>query len=351
MVQKKQSPVGKHINYDSLVRPIGAAELHAFRHQQLSKGSRVGRQVGYWVIGVVFGIWALVAFIAAIMEQSASGVLLSLLPVVLAGVALAIMVASLRYGDILSLRLWRFAVDNEWYYARRVLNPVYQGVIFQQGHSRRAEHVIYKTGNDNEATFEIGSYQYTVGSGKNQRTYYWTYCSIELDRHVPHMVLDAKANNMQLFGKTLTSNLPTAFRKDQVLSLEGDFDKYFTLYAPAQYKRDAYYVFTPDLMALLIDTSSQFDAEVIDNKLFVYARGAGGKRFLDPHFMYQLLTIIHTVGMKMHRQTDYYADEHVGNREVDAVAAQGRRLRHGVSWLAIVVVGVIVVINIVTSIL
>lgn len=340
----KKSPVGKHIHYESLTRPIGSAELHTFRQEQLPKSSRVGRMVGYWIVGGAFGIWSLITLIVAIVERSVAGALGSMLPVVIAGVIIVGMVAAFRRADMMTIRLWRFAIDNGWQYARSVVNPTHQGMIFQQGHSRKAEHLIYKIGSPDEATFEIGSHQYTVGSGKNQRTYYWTYTAIELDRHVPHMVLDAKSNNARFFGKSFMSNLPASFRRDQVISLEGDFDKYFTLYAPEQYKRDAYYVFTPDLMALLIDHSHQFDAEVVDNKLFIYSPRSG--KLLDPNFLYQLLSIIHTVGMKVHSQTDYYADEHTGDRAVDAVASHGRRLRHGVSWGAIIIAVLVILINI-----
>lgn len=48
-----------------------------------------------------------------------------------------------------------------------------------------------------------------------------------------------------------------------MLSLEGDFDRYFTLYCPGDYERDALYVFTPDLLALLIDESRHFAANAL----------------------------------------------------------------------------------------
>ena len=54
----------------------------------------------------------------------------------------------------------------------------------------------------------------------------------------------------------------------QRLSLEGDFDDYFTLYCPETYERDALYLFTPDVMARLIDRVRGFDVEIIDDWLF-----------------------------------------------------------------------------------
>ena len=156
------------------------------------------------------------------------------------------------------------------------------------------------------------------------------------------MLLDAKANNTNLFGKSLASNLPVSLRKDQVLSLEGDFDKYFTLYAPKDYERDALYIFTPDLMTLLIDNAHSFDAEVVDNRLYIYIRQQGKNTSMtQPHFIYQLLSIIHVVGMKLHRQSDYYADELVGDRSIDIVATGGRRLRRGINWVTAAIVIVV----------
>lgn len=65
---------------------------------------------------------------------------------------------------------------------------------------------------------DMGNYRYTTGSGKNRTTHHWGYMVLALDRALPHMMLDSRANN-RLFGAT---NLPTYFKKDQVLSLEGD---------------------------------------------------------------------------------------------------------------------------------
>lgn len=145
------------------------------------------------------------------------------------------------------------------------------------------------------------------------------------------MILDSRANN-GLFGST---NLPTYFTNDQVLSLEGDFDQYFTLYCPRQYERDALYVFTPDLMALLIDEAAPFDVEIVDEWMFVYS----SKPF-DPlsRLTYErLFRIADTVGAKTLRQTKRYKDERVHSFAANIIAPQGRRLKSGVSVGAVVV--------------
>ena len=65
---------------------------------------------------------------------------------------------------------------------------------------------------------------------------------------------------------------PATFDRDQRLSLEGDFDTYFSLYCPEGYERDALYLFTPDIMARFIDNAAALDVEIVDDWLFLYAK-------------------------------------------------------------------------------
>jgi hypothetical protein len=148
------------------------------------------------------------------------------------------------------------------------------------------------------------------------------------------MVLDSKANNT-FFG----SDLPVSFRRDQVLSLEGDFNKYFTLYCPQEYEQDALYVFTPDLMALLIDDAGSFDVEIVDDWMFIYSPHPFPA--LSATAYQRLFTIVATVGSKTVSQTANYHDDRVGSVAANIVAPAGQRLRHGTSIGTLVVFGAI----------
>ena len=90
--------------------------------------------------------------------------------------------------------------------------------------------------------------------------------------------------------------LARRFRANQVVLLEGDFNSYFTLYAPQGYGTDVRYVLTPDLMALLVDEAGSYDVETIDDTLVIYAR----KEFDlgDPATHERLLRLLATVGAK-----------------------------------------------------
>lgn len=341
-----QSPmVDDKIRYDGLTSEVTKEDLHLYRTQH-SGGSAWARYVATFMVAV-FIIVGVVSIVIGLLdtqwEQSMIGFMLTGFGA-LASAGWAIMA---RQADILAIRLGRFAEQNGLLYSRGPVAVGHQGVIFQIGHSRRADNVIEKVSSDDGLRFEMGDYQYTTGSGKNRRTSYWTYFCVELDRNVPHMLLDAISNNISLFGRSIMSNLPETFNKGQVLSLEGDFNKHFTLYAPKEYKQDAYYVFTPDLMALLIDNARNFDAEVIDNKVFFYTpRYSTKSPFVQPDFMQGVMNIIQNVGSRVHRRTDYYADENIANRAIDIVATEGRRLKKSVNWLVVVVVVLIFAANI-----
>ncbi|MDB5186742.1 MAG: hypothetical protein JWM07_214 [Candidatus Saccharibacteria bacterium] len=230
-----------------------------------------------------------------------------------------------------SVILENFANESGLSYSLLVEKPELVGVIFQLGDSSKIRDRFCS----DDDTFEVGNYEYTVRHGKSRTTYVYGYLRIKLERKVAHMFLDSIGNNMNIFGNSF-SNIPIAMTSDQILSLEGDFDKYFTLYAPAEYEQDALYVFTPDLMALLIDTVADYDAEVIDDQLFIY-----GSEFnlLDKLVWEKITKIVATVGEKTIDRTDYYADERVGNRRLNVVAEPGKRLRRGISWQTKLAVG------------
>jgi hypothetical protein len=202
-------------------------------------------------------------------------------------------------------------------------------MIFHLGDSRSAfNHLNSTTGR----YFDLGSFQYSTGSGKSRSTHYWGFLALHLDRKLPNMVLDSKQNNT-LFG----SDLPISLRRDQILSLEGDFDQHFTLYCPKEYEQDALYVFTPDLMALLIDDAGSYDVEIVDDWMFIYSPHQFPP-LSAPNYQ-RLFNIVHTVGTKTVSQTENYHDDRVGSPTANIVAPQGQRLRHGTSIGAVLILG------------
>lgn len=238
-------------------------------------GSNVVVAIVVVAIVVVFGsvfltmITSIIgAFVSVAAGDGGGAVLFSFVPFVVMGVVIALVLVGLLRGtrshDERMYRLDRFARANAMQYEPRLDAPGLPGMIFSIGSSRRSSDLVR---GDRPRFVEFANYRYTTGSGKNRQTHQWGYVAVKLDTPLPHIVLDATSNN-GLFG----SNLPLTFDKDQRLSLEGDFDEYFSLYCPADYERDALYLFTPDIMARFIDNAAALDVEIVDDWLFLYAK-------------------------------------------------------------------------------
>ena len=172
------------------------------------------------------------------------------------------------------------------------------------------------------------------------------YLAITLPRRLPQMILDARSNDRGPFSSLL--HRP---RGDQVLSLEGDFDRHFRLYVPSGYERDALYVFTPDLMALCIDETGDLDVEIRDDRLIVTAPGGFDLHRVETWQRFE--RIRHTVGALAWNQTDRYVDERAtppaltfDQHASPEVGAGGRRLRkrlpRAVWWVAGIFAAVVV---------
>ena len=208
-----------------------------------------------------------------------------------------------RWWWAAAYRITRFATANSLQYGHDD-TVAYPGVIFGAGIDRTVERRLTTTSG---RRVEISNYRYTIPSDdrESSRVAGWGYVAITLDRRLPHLLLDAKANDSSVFGLR-TSNLPVDLARDQRLSLGGEFDEHFTLFAPSNYGRDAFLIFAPDLMALFIDRLGTFDVEIVDDTLFVY-----GDRFdlLDPRTYDWLQELVETVVARTVRRTERYRDD------------------------------------------
>lgn len=214
-----------------------------------------------------------------------------------------------------------FAAANGMTYAARSLPPVFHGSVFSwledavvSDRFVAVSGPIFEVGT---VTGELGGSQAWDGTDGLVTTSYSTndvrtygYMAMQLPRSMPQFVLDAKRNDLR------GSSVAMPIADGQHLSLEGDFDLNFLLYAPKGFERDALYVFAPDLMALLIDETGDFDVEILDDMLFVYSPG----RFdaSSAGLWERLARIRAVVGTKAISQTDRYDGP-----------AEGRRLRMG----------------------
>lgn len=317
------------LDFIPLVSPVTRTEVKAFRREHEPAGFWRGRGP-YIFAGVIFGfIFIMLLFLAFLSyEGNGSFSLFGVAPIIAVLFAMILFTAQKLLYERSSnlLKIHRFASRNNLSF--RFDKPAYNhnGLIFDEGESREFKEVLVFPDK-----IEVGNFKFVTGSGKNRSTHMWSFVKIKLPRRLPHMVLDAKQNN----GFRTFSNLTDVFDKSQTLSLEGNFDQHFTLYAPKQYERDALYIFTPDVMAAIIDSGSAYDMEVIDDDLYLYRNG-----YFDltlPGTYRSIFGVVDVIAKKLQGQSDYYADEKIGDRSLNIITPQGSRLKQGINWLAVAI--------------
>lgn len=333
------------IDYRPLSEPVPAGAVAAFRSWARST-KQPWLRAGAATRAIVVALAALVALpvlalggviLVAAVAGGPAAAALAVPSLLILAVGVLLVLLLLRRSAVLGgweqkYRLFHFARANGMQWYPQIADPGYPGVIFDRGSGRTAYSGARATSG---RALDIGNYRYATGSGDDRTMHHWGFMALRLDRRIPHCVVDARRNN-SLFGASSLGS----FSKDQELRLEGDFNKHFTLYCPRGYEPDALYIFTPDLMALLIDQSSAFDVEIVDDWMFVYSTTPWDT--LDPAAWARLFAIADTVGRKALSQTARYRDERgaaatapSGSAE-NAVAPPGRRLTRSLPVAAIV---------------
>jgi hypothetical protein len=87
-----------------------------------------------------------------------------------------------------------------------------------------------------------------------------------LPRTLPQMVIDSHLDG----GLANGSVLPITFDPSQRITAEGDFSKYFSLYAPSTYAVSLLSIIGPDVMQVLLERASGCDIEIIDQYMYFY---------------------------------------------------------------------------------
>lgn len=251
-----------------LTEPIDPVAARAFERSH-RQPVNVGRIVIFVFFGVlaafIFGIFGFITVVSLGdgLPMNPGMILFAAIAVALV-VFLIVRLRKYRVRPIDRFRLSQFAAANAMTYVNLISSPPLPGMIFRIGERRMSSEVVR---GQRPRFVEFANYRYQQGYGKDSTTRRWGYIAVKLDVPLPHIVLDAVGNN-----SAISSNLPLAFDKSQKLSLEGDFNRHFTLYCPAGYERDALYLFTPDVMSQFIRGAAALDVEIIDDWMFLYTR-------------------------------------------------------------------------------
>jgi hypothetical protein len=270
-----------------------------------------------WAKLTVAGILIVDVLVAILVVATAPGLILVLAPLgvlslfAIFGIIFVIQIQTGRTGSpgdaVKVATLREFATDNGLLYRARSELPAYPGCIFT-AMGTRLPYVYDHLSTTSGRYLDFGNYHsYSeTGDGPGGRIdpdplrNSWGFIALQMDRQLPNILLISKN---PVGGQTV---LPAHPDPSQQLSLEGNFDDYFTLYCPKGFEQDALYIFTPDLMALLMDDAAPFDVEIIDKWMFLYVPRPFN--MMDTTLYQRVFGILDTVGAKIVGQTSHYSD-------------------------------------------
>jgi len=211
---------------------------------------------------IIFGIlisatWSIacVLFLPPKIASSDFGIYLTVAPWFIFLIWLIIVYSKIREA------FWKqLALKYNWEYtsSKNISNE--KALLFKEGHSKHAQHGII--GGYNNQPFHIFEYEYTIGSGKSQRTYSFTVFEIKFTGTFPHLYLNFKSD--------WYSNSPSTFSSFAKISVPREFEDKFKLYAPKEYEIETLEIFTPNIFSLLVDSKWDHDMEFVDGELIIY---------------------------------------------------------------------------------
>lgn len=140
--------------------------------------------------------------------------------------------------------------------------------FFIKNFFKRKSRSSYIKGTDRE-------YPYTIGDDLIQYTSVSSYMrgiDIELPKEFPHIYIDGHASD-KFRGPRYY------FDKSNMLSLEGNFDTSFQVYAPKNYETLALSILSPDVMAVLVDNANKYDIELFGSHLRIISN----KKIFNKH--------------------------------------------------------------------
>lgn len=248
----------------------------------------------------------------------------------------SLILLSLPFDARRGIAIARFAKERDMLYSRMGLAPERLGIFFAEGRARpaprrptrlahqpdpsraplfRSTFSLWRgTGGPNpDLQIAVASYSGGKNDPKGPRNAF-RFMEMRLSRPLPHLMIDSRRNGR------LHSYLPGVQR----LSLEGDFDKYFTTYVPQGYERDALQLLTPDVMVCLIDHGRHWDIEIVEDRLIVASHRF--RRASDRAEVTALLLFAELFGAELGHQASTYTDPRAV-RPRSQVAEAGRRLR------------------------
>ncbi|OUE21891.1 hypothetical protein BFL34_00362 [Clavibacter michiganensis] len=193
-------------------------------------------------------------------EQASWQILIGTLPAILVVVFGSWVIRSRerRGGYRAHLRLVRFAETNAMTYLPGPMSDGHFGSARRYFDLTRVMRPTLAPG------VEFGNHEIVTAGRREGAPRFGGYAMVRLAQEMPHIRVIARRGPLR---RALT--MMSRPEREQRLSLEGDFDRHYELYCAAGGERDALYLFTPDVLAVLIDRVRGLDVEVVGDRLLL----------------------------------------------------------------------------------
>lgn len=161
----------------------------------------------------------------------------------------------------------QFAAANQFAYQGVGNAGEMPGVLFQRGHSRSVNHLV--VGQRDSRRMRFFFYSYQVGVGKYKHIYSYTVCEITLPGSAPDIVVESRSD----------FDFSTYARGGQhEVAIESPFRDRFRLTAPKDFEIEVLELFTPEVMAWLMDRAAKYNFEFIRGRLYIFQKGHMSRR-------------------------------------------------------------------------
>lgn len=222
-----------------------------------------------------------------------------------------------------------FAQRNNFTHSVSDSNTALPGSLFQEGHTQKINNVI--AGSLGAFPFRSFEYRYNTGSGKSETTHDAMVFEVSLPRVLPQFVIDSQ----------LESVLPITFDHAQKIELEGDFHKYFDLYAPDSYGVSALTILAPDAMEVLMQHAALCDIEVVQDRLYFYWPVPARSEEQYRQIFETATALLNKIGEALSRK-DIFATQDQAQLHVQSAHNGVRLKRARIGWVAgLIIVGYI----------
>ncbi|MFA5831294.1 MAG: hypothetical protein WC878_05690 [Candidatus Paceibacterota bacterium] len=157
----------------------------------------------------------------------------------------------------------RFAADHDYTFARMEITENPSGISLYCAMGRKRKKIEEVAGMYNGNLLLFSSFSAVIGEEKTGELISFTMCETRMEGNVPSVILISQENTENIV--LLKRGIP----EHKELTLEGDFNKYFSVYTRAGKEREALEILTPDIMIELIKYAGLFSFEFNQNRIFV----------------------------------------------------------------------------------